>query len=202
MSTEDIYNFSGLQVTAQLHTNCHVDFPLNQKTQKTKGQVYIIAAKQVCDELVKLNGLKLKGIFLFIEIAKVKPKITNPNKIYFTSPNRFESLRFVNNSLDLGNDIEHSEENDLGADFKRTVRNSQQNQNYISKQRPLVEVNAHPENQITFSKVPITPRDKSYSDTITKRTEQENILIFNDSIPSRIKMYNLNKALKNEYIYH
>ena len=108
----------------------------------------------------------------------------------------------MNNSLDLGNDIEHSEENDLGADFKRTVRNSQQNQNYISKQRPLVEVNAHPENQITFSKVPITPRDKSYSDTITKRTEQENILIFNDSIPSRIKMYNLNKALKNEYIYH
>ena len=80
----------------------------------------------------------------------------------------------MNNSLDLGNNIEHSE-NDLHADFKRPVSNSNQNSKYISKWRPSVAVNAHPENQTTFSKVPITPSDKSYSDTITKRTEQENI---------------------------
>ena len=30
VSTEDIYNFFGLKSTAYLHTNCHVDFPLNQ----------------------------------------------------------------------------------------------------------------------------------------------------------------------------
>ena len=62
-----------------------------------------------------------------IETAKVKPKIRNPNNIQFTSLNRIEPLRFVNNSLDLGNDIDHSEESDLHAHFKRTVRNSQQN---------------------------------------------------------------------------
>ena len=108
----------------------------------------------------------------------------------------------MNNSLDLGNDIEHSEESDLHADFKRAVRNSQQNSKYISKRRPPVEVNAHPENQTTFSKISITPSDKPYSDTITKRTEQENIIIFSDSIPSRIKMNNFNKALKNGKAKH
>ena len=40
---------------------------------------------------------------------------------------------------------------------------------------------------MTFSEVPIFPGDKSYSDALTKKTGQENILIFSDSIPSRIK---------------
>ena len=157
MSIADIYDFFGLKSTAYLSTNCHVDFPLNQQTQKTKVHVYITAPKQVCDELVKLNGVEFKGIFLFIEIAKVKPKVTNPNKISFTSPNRFEPLRFANNSLDLGNYIERGEEIDLCVDFIRTVRNSQQNSKYIFKRRPPVVVNAHPKNPTTFYKVPIIP---------------------------------------------
>ena len=83
MSTEDIYDFFSLKLTVYLHTNWHVDFPLNQQTQKNKGHVDN-STKQVYDKLVKLNGLELKGIFLFIEIANVKPKIANPNKIHFT----------------------------------------------------------------------------------------------------------------------
>ena len=67
--------------------------------------------------------MEFKGKFLFIEIAKINPKVTNPNKIIFFPPNRFEPLRFVDNSLDLGNNIDHSEENDLRVDFKRTVMN-------------------------------------------------------------------------------
>ena len=51
------------------------------------------------------------------------------------------------------------------------------------------------------SKVPLSPDDKSYSDAITKQ-KQENILIFSDSIPSRIRMYNYNKALKNAKAKH
>ena len=189
MSIEGIYNlfFLGLKLTAHLCTNCHVDFPINQQTQKTKGHVYIKALKHVCDDLVKLNGLEFKGIFSFTVIAKVKPKVTNPNEINVTSPNPFESLRFVKNRLDLANNIKHCEESDLRADFKRTVRNFQQNSKYIFKWWSPVEVNAHPENQTTFSKLSITPIDKSYSDTTTKRTEPENILIFSDSIPSRNK---------------
>ena len=120
-------------------------------------------------ELVKLNGVEFKGKFFFIEIAKVKPKVTNTNKINFTSPNRFEPLKFANDSPDLGNDIDHSEENDLHVDFKRTVRNSQQNSKYISKRGPPAVFTVHPENQTTFSKVPIIVGDKSYSDAITKK---------------------------------
>ena len=53
MSIEDIYELFGLKSTAYLRSNCHVDFPLNQQTQKTRGHVYITAPKNVCDELVK-----------------------------------------------------------------------------------------------------------------------------------------------------
>ena len=88
------------------------------------------------------------------------------------------------------------------VDFKRTVRNSQQTSKHISKRRPPAVVNTHPENQTTFSKVPILPGDKSYSDALTKKTEQENTLIFSASIPSRIKIYNFNKALKNGNAKH
>ena len=115
---EYIYNFFGLKLTAYFCTNYHVDFPLNQQTQKTIGCVYITAPKHVCDELVKLNGVEFKGKFLFIEIAKVKPKVTNSNKINFTSSNRFEPLGFASNIADLGNDIEHIEEISLRVDLR------------------------------------------------------------------------------------
>ena len=106
----------------------------------------------------------------------------------------------MNNSPDLGNDTDHIEESDLRVDFKRTERNFQQNSKYVSKRRSPVVVNVHPENQTTFSKVPIIPGDKSCSDALKK--QQENVLIFSDSLPSRIKMYNFNKALKNGKAKH
>ena len=71
-------------------------------------QTYLAAPKHVCAELIKLNGVRFKDNFLFIENAKVKPKVTN--KINFISPNRFQPLRLVKNSPGLGNDIDHSEE--------------------------------------------------------------------------------------------
>ena len=114
---------------------------------------------------MKLNGVEFRGKFLIIENAKV----INPNLINFKSPNRFEPLTFVTNSSDLSNDIDHSEESALRVDFKRTVRNSQQISKHISKRRPPVAVNTRPENQTTFSKVPIFTGDKSYSDALTKK---------------------------------
>ena len=92
MSIEDIYELFRLKSTAYLPSNYHVDFPLNQQTQKTRGHVYITAPKHVFDELVKLNGVEFKGKFLIIENAKVRPKVTNPNLKNFTSSNRFEPL--------------------------------------------------------------------------------------------------------------
>ena len=146
---------------------------------------------------------------LFTENVKIRPKITNPNTINFTTPNRFEPLRFMNSPY-LGNDIANSEESDLYLDFKKTVTYSQQNSKYISKRRPPVVVNAHPENQTTFSKVSTFTGDKSYRDAVTKKQkqkrtnkkQQENILIFSNSIPSKIKMYNFDKALENGKTKH
>ena len=43
VSTDNIYNLFGLKLTAYLSANCHVHFPLNQQTQKTKAHIYIIA---------------------------------------------------------------------------------------------------------------------------------------------------------------
>ena len=173
VSIEDIYELFGLKSTAYLRSNCHVDFPLNQQTKKTRGHVYITAPKHVCDELVKLNGVEFKGKFLIIENAKVRPKVTNPNLTNFTSPNRFEPLTFENSGPDLGNGIDHGEESDTCADLKRTIRNSQQNSKHNSKQRSPVVVNTHPENQRTFSKVPIFPGDKSYSEALTKKQSRK-----------------------------
>ena len=45
-------------------------------------------------------------------------RVTNPNAINFTSSNWYGPLRFMNNSPDLGNDIDNSEETDLHVDFK------------------------------------------------------------------------------------
>ena len=197
VSIEDIYELFSLKSTAYLRTNCHVSSPLNQQTHKNKGHVYITATKHVCDELVNLNGVEFKRKCLFIEDGKIKPKEANPNALNFTSPNRFQPFRFMNNGPDLGNNLDDSEENDFYVDFKRTARNFQQNSKCISRRRPLIVVNAHPENQTTFFKQPIFPGDKSYSDAVTKKAkqkQQKNILIFSDSIPSRIKMYDLNKA--------
>ena len=66
---------------------------------------------------------KFKGKCLFIKDAKLAPTLTNPNTVNFTST-RFEPLRFMSNSQDLGNNIDDSKEIDLHVDFKRTVKDS------------------------------------------------------------------------------
>ena len=95
---------------------------------------------------MKLNAVEFKGKCLFIEDAKVSPKVTNSNTRTFTSPDWFEPLKFMNNSPALDNNIDNSEERDLRVYFKRTVRNSLQNFKYIFKQKPQVVVNTRPEN--------------------------------------------------------
>ena len=122
--------------------------------------------------------MEFKGNFLFIENTKVIPRRTNPNLINFTSPNRFEPLEFVNNSPVLGNNIDHSEESNMCVDFKRTVRNFQQTLKHNFRRRSVVVVNTHLENQMTLSKAPILPGNKSYSDVLTKKIYSRKIYCF------------------------
>lgn len=105
MGIKDIYKVFGLKSTVYLHDS-HIGFPLNPQIQSNKGHVYITAPKHVCDELVKLNAVEFKGKCLFIEDGKVRHKITNPNTTSFTSPDRFEPSRFLNNSSAHGNTID------------------------------------------------------------------------------------------------
>ena len=92
-----------------------------------------------------------------------------------------EPLGFMKNSTDLGNNINYSEEIDLHVDFKRTVRNSQQNSKYLSKRKPPLIVNVNlgnPKNQTIFSKVPIFPVDKFWSDAVTKKNRSGKYIDF------------------------
>ena len=59
--------------------------------------------------------------------------VANPNKINFTSSDRFESIRFMSSSQDNGNDIDNCEESDLSVGFKRTIWNYLQNSKEISQ---------------------------------------------------------------------
>ena len=106
-------------------------FSIKSANPKKPEVIHITAPKHTFDELVKLNGVEYKGKLLFIDNVKVKPTVANPNYIKFTFPNRFEPLRFVNNSPHLGNDIDHSEEGNLLADFKRTIRKSKQSSKFL-----------------------------------------------------------------------
>ena len=49
--------------------------------------------------------------------CQVRPVVTNPNTTTFMSPDRFEPLRFMNNSTALGNNIDNSEERDSHVDL-------------------------------------------------------------------------------------
>ena len=117
--------------------------------------------------------MEFKGKFLFIDIAKVKPKVTNQKKYVLNLQINLNHSSFANKIVRIY--WNHpSEEKYLHVDFKRKVRNSQQNSKYISKRKPLVKVNAHPENQ-TFSKVPVIPGLINFivSDTLTKKQRRK-----------------------------
>ena len=64
------------------------------------------------------------------------------------------------------------------VDFKRTVRNFQQTLKHNFRWRSVVVVNTHLENQMTLSKVPMFPGNKSYSDALTKKNRAGKYIAF------------------------
>ena len=63
--------------------------------------------------------------------------------------------------------------------------------------RPQVVVNNHLENQTVFKKLPLIPGEKSYSDAVTLTAKKNDILIFTDSLPKGIHMYEFNWLSKH-----
>ena len=58
-------------------------------------------------------------------------------------------------------------------------------------------VNNHPENQTAFKKLPLIPGEKRYSDAVTSTAKKNDILIFTDSLPKGIRMYEFNRLSKH-----
>ena len=87
--------------------------------------------------------------------------------------------------------------NDNGlSNNKKSDQVSRSHQKLPSK-RPQVVVNNNPENQKTFSRLPVIPGKDKYSETVKAKPEPMNTLIFTDSIPKGIRMYGFNKSIKN-----
>ena len=87
--------------------------------------------------------------------------------------------------------------NDNGlSNNKKSDQVSRSHQKLPSK-RPQVVVNNNPENQKTFSRLPVIPGKDKYNETVKAKPEPMNTLIFTDSIPKGIRMYGFNKSIKN-----
>ena len=72
----------------------------------------------------------------------------------------------------------------------------------VVKRRPSVVTNNYPENQTVFNRKitpkPTVPGEKSYSEaTRNNNRYKSNVIIFSDSIPKGMKIYQLNKRLNN-----
>ena len=131
---EDICKLFGLKINSISSQRLSCRFSIKSASpERTRVYVCITAPNHVCNELVKINDIEFTFKCLFIEDPKLRPKVTNPSTITFTSPRPFEPLRFTNNSSDFGNNINNSKERDFHVQFDRAVRNSVQNSTYIFK---------------------------------------------------------------------
>ena len=120
-----------------------------------------------------------------------KSNLTNAAEGISVSPNPFQLLEH--------NNIQYTilDENDSNA--RNTMMNPIINRNdniQVVKRRPAVVINNHPENQNQFKNIATVPGEKTYSETVRGRYKPST-LIFSDSIPKGIKMYQFNKRLVN-----
>ena len=67
----------------------------------------------------------------------------------------------------------------------------------LPSKRPQVVVNNYHENQKTFSRLPVIPGKDKYNETVKAKAEPANTLIFTESIPKGLRIYDFNKLIKN-----
>ena len=79
ITKQDICELSGLDSTSYLRDVCCIDFPINNKTGKSKGFVFTRAPAHITDELLKLDGVAYRDNELRIEDATSTRKRTKNN---------------------------------------------------------------------------------------------------------------------------
>ena len=79
ITKQDVCELFGLDSTSYLQDTCSIDFPINNKTGKSKGFVFIRAPAHVTDELIKLDGIAYRDNELRVEDATSTRKRTRNN---------------------------------------------------------------------------------------------------------------------------
>ena len=89
------------------------------------------------------------------------------------------------------------------------MNNSYINRNINSeRRRPSTVVNLHPEQQTTFQKLRPVPGEDSYSQAVKnnphklQNAKKSDVLIFSDSMTSKIKIFDFNRLFKNGKAKH
>ena len=82
ITKQDVCELFGLDSTSYLRDTCSIDFPINNKTGKSKGFVFIRAPAHITDELIKLDGIAYRGNKLRVEDATSTRKRTSNNISY------------------------------------------------------------------------------------------------------------------------
>lgn len=215
--SSDISEWLGLNSTEYLRKNCKVSVPLNNETKKSLGYAYLTVPKHVYDQIIQLNGIEFKGHKIFIEDAVVRPKDhakTNNENHTILSPNRFAPLQPTKENDDkFEKSLPNNERNsNYYFDFNREIINNPSiNKNpqnlHLQKRRPPVVVKQHPEREKSFGKLRTVPGEDTYSQTVNREkksqiTQKCNVLIFSDSITSKIKIYDFNREFKNGKAKH
>ena len=115
------------------------------------------------------------------------------------SPNRYQLLEPTSENFDLvyenfqNTDALRLPGNDKELRRHRNVLNSQN----TGSKRPSVVINKYPERQTDFSRPPVIPGAKFFSEASQPSKGQRNILIFTDSIPKDIRTKEFNSFIKN-----
>ena len=124
-----------------------------------------------------------------------KPKpanILSPNLYQLLEP-IFENIELVSENIQNTDALPLSgNENELNRN-----RNVLASQNTGNK-RPSVFINKYPERQTDFSRLPVVPGTKLFSEASLLSKGQRNFLIFTDSIPKEIRIRELNTFIKND----
>ena len=196
VTSADIYKLFGLNTTAYLHKNCNVSIPLNNMTKELLGYAYLTIPKHIPNEIIKLNGLNFRGQKIIVEDAVTKPNI---EKHKILSPNRFAPPQPNKENFD----------NNENRNNRELMNNSYINRNINSeRRRPSTVVNLHPERQTTFQKLRPVPGEDSYSQAVKnnphklQNTKKSDVLIFSDSMTSKIKIFDFNRLFKNGKAKH
>ena len=78
---EDLNQLFGIRSTKYPQDTCSIKMPVNQKTGKNKEFAFITAPEHVYIQLIKLNGIELKGKEITIQDAtSTRPRTNAPFK--------------------------------------------------------------------------------------------------------------------------